>query len=344
MSNTIDMLESGMAGPKPVMEREKSIGMESCYTVQMPLGTWFAILDNPRQRDTEEHARKAAREHLRAPNPTHRSVSAACLPSGKMVKLDGHTRTFLWASGKLEAPADGTVTVTVYPVHDMEEVKDLFDTFDNRLAVMTTQDRLAGGKREHALELHSSCLSGTALHATSLKICDAIATQGILQVQKPDPEHVIIGRWKPVLEMVDAQGYGRMSTGMLAGILLTWVLYASTARYGAMKDFWLSYFEVHKSSVSKHWLPAEALRFRVNKESDFGGGRVLNARTLAYICMALEAHFAGKTFLGKNEPVRLALKNDESPTDIVMRHVRQAGGIPPVEKWRKIADSVLRHS
>ncbi|MHB8365562.1 MAG: hypothetical protein ACYDB0_00900 [Acidithiobacillus sp.] len=322
----------------PVLQKPQEGKPDQGYILRMPLSQWFTIPENPRQRDTENRANAALRKHLKAPHPTHRNVSAAKLPDGRMFKLDGHTRAFLWAAGKLKAPADGTVTVTVYAAHDRQEVMDLFDAFDNPSAVMTSQDRIAGGKREHELVLRSGCLSGTtSLHATSLKMADAIALHGVLEVQKAAPEHEIIGRWKPMLALVDAQGYHRVDTGLLAGVLITWLLHAGTPRLLSMADFWASYFEGCKSGEARHWLPMEAVRFRVETEKRIGAGRNLNARTLAYVCMALDAHFAGKTFLGKSEPVGLRLAEDTRPADVVMRHVQRHGGVPPLDQWEHVA-------
>lgn len=314
------------------------------HTLRMPLSMWFAVPENPRQRDTESRAGAALRKHLKAPHPTHRNVSAARLPDGRMFKLDGHTRAFLWAAGKLAAPADGTVTVTVYAARDRQEVMDLFDAFDNPAAVMTSQDRVAGGKREHELVLRSGCLSGaTSLHATSLRMADAIALHGVLEVQKPAPEHEIIGRWKPILALVDAQGYHRVDTGLLAGVLITWLLHADTKRQPALEDFWASYFDGRKSGEARRWLPMEAVRFRVETEKRIGAGRNLNARTLAYVCMALDAHFAGKTFIGKNEPVGLRVQDDASPAAVILRHVQHHGGVPPLDQWERVATLAMRH-
>jgi len=309
----------------------------------MSLKRWFAIPENPRQRGTEERARKASRNHLKSPHPTHRNVSAARLPDGSLVKLDGHTRTFLWASKKLAAPADGTVTVTIYDVRDIDEAMSLYDAFDSPNAVMTSQDRIAGGKREHGLVLYSGCLSGpTSLHSTSLKMADGVALHGVLMPKKSPPEYEIIGRWKPILEMVDAQNYRRLDTGMLAGLLITWLLHGGTSRLPSVADFWASYFEVRKSGENRRWLPMEAVRFRVDTEKRFGAGRALNTRTVAYVCMALDKHLEGKTYLGAHEPSGLRLKEDEKPEDVVMNHVRSYGGMPPVDRWVHIPENAWR--
>lgn len=313
------------------------------HILRMPLSEWFAMRDNKRQRETEEHARKASRGHLKEPHPTHRNVSAARLPNGTLVKLDGHTRAFLWERGKLAAPEDGTVTVTVYDVLNIEESKSFYDTFDSSGAVMTSQDRIAGGKREHDLDLRSGCLSGsTSLHATSLKMADAVALHGVLSLPKSPTEYEILGRWKPILEMVDAQKYHRLDTGLLAGLLVTWLLHGGTSRLPSVADFWASYFEGRKSSERRRWLPMEAVRFRVETEKRFGAGRALNVRTLAYVCKALNAHLEGKTFLGKHEPAGLRLKDDERLEDVVMHHVRSYGGMPPVDQWARIPENAWR--
>lgn len=78
----------------PILQKPQMKGKPDpqSHTLRMPLGIWFAMPDNPRQRDTENRARAASRKHLQSPHPTHRNVSAAQLPDGRLVKLDGHTR------------------------------------------------------------------------------------------------------------------------------------------------------------------------------------------------------------------------------------------------------------
>lgn len=63
---------------------------------KMSLHQWLQVPDNPRQRDTIRHATKAAKDHLSEPSLTHLEVSAAELPNGELLKLDGHTRSYLW--------------------------------------------------------------------------------------------------------------------------------------------------------------------------------------------------------------------------------------------------------
>src|SRR5882672_12509291 len=93
---------------------------------------WAAIPDNPRQRDTVAHARRAAQTNLKEPHPTHLKVHMARLADGRCYKLDGHTRSYLWEIGKLEAPQ--AVQVQVWDVADLDAAKELYNTFDSTAA------------------------------------------------------------------------------------------------------------------------------------------------------------------------------------------------------------------
>lgn len=86
---------------------------------KMLVEDWIAVDANPIQRDTERHAAKA--KHLRVFHPTHSVVSAAELPSGKLIKLDGHTRALMWR--RKEIPAPTQVTVVCYQVKDKAEAE-----------------------------------------------------------------------------------------------------------------------------------------------------------------------------------------------------------------------------
>ena len=60
---------------------------------QISVDQWGKFLDNPRQRDTERHAKAAAQKHLKEYNQVHAQVAAGVLPDGTIYKLDGHTRS-----------------------------------------------------------------------------------------------------------------------------------------------------------------------------------------------------------------------------------------------------------
>lgn len=123
----------------------------------IPLDEWLGIPDCPIQRDTERHAQSASKKHLSCSSPTHANVSAARLPSGEEYKLDGHTRSFLWATGKLEPPSH-ILYVDVYYCDNMTEVEDLYQQFDNQDAVENLRDKLYGAYRLHGFTPKSSVI------------------------------------------------------------------------------------------------------------------------------------------------------------------------------------------
>ncbi len=107
---------------------------------------WNRVADNPRQRDTHEHAKKAARDHLKEFSPAQQVVHVGRLPNGHLVKLDGHTRALMWSDGRLEAPSE--ITAMVYSISSMDEAAKLYTHFDNQSAVEGARDRLKGAFRE----------------------------------------------------------------------------------------------------------------------------------------------------------------------------------------------------
>lgn len=131
---------------------------------------WIEVEDNPIQRDTEKHAAKA--KHLLTPHASHQFVFAAQLPSGKLVKLDGHTRALMWRRKEVVAPPE--VFVAVIPVKDRAEAEALYKDFDSKDALETIRDKVSGAFNRHNFEPRS-----TFLQAGNLQYALRIAT-GIL--------------------------------------------------------------------------------------------------------------------------------------------------------------------
>lgn len=138
--------------------------------VEVPTHEWISLADNPRQRDTIEHARRAS--HLKALHPTHAHVAMAVLPHGQAMKLDGHTRAYLWASGEVDPPP--VVTVAVWGCPTIEAAKELYSSFDSAAAVETGVDQVQGALREVGLTLTSPALRigkfGSALRRSYQKV------------------------------------------------------------------------------------------------------------------------------------------------------------------------------
>lgn len=146
---------------------------------KMSVDTWIKISDNPQQRDTVLHARRALKNHLSEYCETHSRVAAAKLPSGLMYKLDGHTRSHLWDIEMLERPID--LLCDVYHVADKKEAINLYEKFDNAMAVETAGDKVSGAFRLYGITAKSNVFKcgGTT---TSLKTIYCNKTSGFSKI------------------------------------------------------------------------------------------------------------------------------------------------------------------
>jgi hypothetical protein len=136
------------------------VGIIFAGTMTMTVDDWIAVPDNPVQRDTERHARKAT--HLHTLHPTHQVVDMARLPNGQQYKADAHSRAFLWdgrlAGEGIRPQRPRLVTVKVWACQNLSDVKRLYDTCDSKAAVETLPDKLHGAQREIGLTFNSTLL------------------------------------------------------------------------------------------------------------------------------------------------------------------------------------------
>lgn len=176
--------------------------------ISMTPQQWLEVEDNPRQRDTFRHAQKAVNNHLKAPSRTQNKVAAARLPSGELVKLDGHTRALLWSDGRLPAPA--RVKVDVYDVVSMEEVKALYGEFDSNGAVEGAVDKLFGAYKEHDFQPQSDLLLNGAISSSLSRLSPKGATV-----------YAAVKNWRHELTMLDSLNLtkNRYQQGLVIGAL-----------------------------------------------------------------------------------------------------------------------------
>ncbi|WP_145930838.1 hypothetical protein [Acidihalobacter prosperus] len=297
-------------------------------TLSMSVDAWLKVETNPRQRETERHALSALRAHLGQPSPVHARVSAAQLPDGRMIKLDGHSRAYLWERGLLEAPE--RVSVDVYRVPSIDVAKNLYTHFDNPRQMETGRDQIYGARREHDVPAESACIR--YLYVSSLRMADGFVLRRLNGSYHKAEVYDIMARWKPIVEVVDAVRYPCTNAAMQTALFLTWLVYGGTRVQHQMADFWAQFYRGDKSSDAGQWLPSEALRFRIAQEKHMGGGGKTNERWLAYALDALARHLAGKTYRGKTEPVGLALPAGLSPFNACMSWLNGADVLLP-EHW-----------
>lgn len=192
--------------------------------IQMQPIQWAAVADNPIQRNTEEHAKKAVRGHLSASSSAQAVVHAAVLPNGKMIKLDGHTRSLLWADGRLAAPA--TVQVVLHEVKSMKEAMDLYKHFDNPGSTENATDRLSGAYRLHGIVPKNRLLTHGGI------------TSAFHLIDHHRHIYEMVGEWKTELTLLDEleAANSAMPSTLICAALLTLRKHGPRAL-----DFWRLY-------------------------------------------------------------------------------------------------------
>ena len=113
--------------------------MRYVNTVSMPYDEWLTIPNNPWQRNTEEQARKAHRNHLRP--EVYNEEAGKCVVLAYVddvpYKVDGHTRIQLMEQGKLPKTPSWSVRVFQCDTHD--ELRELYYQMDTNTSQKTTQ-------------------------------------------------------------------------------------------------------------------------------------------------------------------------------------------------------------
>ncbi|MDY7116554.1 hypothetical protein RAN53_09345 [Halomonas sp. SSL-5] len=197
----------------------------------MTTDEWARIEDNPIQRNTELHAKKARNKHLKKLSPTHARVSMAKLVTGEEFKLDGHTRSHLWQEGSLEAPQ--VLFVDVYHVRNMQQVEDLYKQFDSPYSTETATDRLHGAFRLHGFNPRSGLIihGGVTSAVQTLTANHGTSTKQFSVYEEITP-------WMDAIRIVDEKGFtsSDFPAGLLSAMLLTSRVYGPDAM-----DFWQSY-------------------------------------------------------------------------------------------------------
>lgn len=192
------------------------MNMEAISVLPMSVDQWILVPDNPRQRDTESHAKSAVKKHLSELSPVHRVVHAATIDGETPAcKLDGHTRAWLWKVDKLERPKSNTMMVMLYKVNDLREAGELYTHFDNSQAAETSSDKFFGGCREQNIRLESALLN-------RLQISNALKFATSKWGGHNFSHYELISIWKNELLELDSWNIskGKLSNALISVALL----------------------------------------------------------------------------------------------------------------------------
>lgn len=256
----------------------------------MSVEDWIAVPDNPRQRDTERHALLAI-EWLAEPKPPHRIVHAAQLPSGKLFKLDGHTRAHLWDTNQIKRPAD--LGVVVYAVADKEGAAELYPMFDNTKAAEKATDQVFGAMRQMGFEPHSDlvrrCRLLNALKTATMFDLGVASSPVNLMMSN----YEVVQRWQPELTALDEDDMPRPR--MSGPLIVAYVM--SVRKHGAeARAFWAKFKAEDAQRVGRQRDGVAAL-IEVCAQTRRGSSTTQINRMCGMALSCIEAYLAGEYYL-----------------------------------------------
>jgi hypothetical protein len=140
INNSINVLAFPDAECKPTFDNESS---EIQHT-EMTLKEFVEMPCIEVQRAVEHRSKRVAKLLKKKWYITHGEVAAVQYPDGSRERINGNTRASLWADPNYDGEKPSHVNLTIYPVRDKEEAKELYYTFDSQEAVEKTRDKLTG--------------------------------------------------------------------------------------------------------------------------------------------------------------------------------------------------------
>lgn len=186
---------------KPALVNSLAAGVPYRYlgNTAVSVADFIAIKDNPAQRDTARRA--ATAKHLFAFDPHHLQVSVGMMPNGDFVKLDGHTRAYLWErDGTTGLPDNMRVNADVYAVADDAALVSLYDKIDAKFAVDTAQDAIYGAVKLLGAEFKSSMMVNLQFNAALGRLFRICARRQSPEEKKRLAEMVAAGKRLPDTE------------------------------------------------------------------------------------------------------------------------------------------------
>lgn len=284
--------------------------------IEMSVEDWINVEDNPVQRDTERRAKKA--KHLHILDAVHQETRMARLPDGQCIKLDGHTRGFLWAGGLaregIEPRRPEYVSVSVYDCRAKVDVIALYDKFNSKAAAKTAVDEVQGAHRQLKLQFTSPLLRagcyGQAVRLLHQRV------NGYGKSSEPGYLRVCVAEFQAELAKLDAfdPGHKDFPAPFIMAALSTIRVYGKPA-----VEFWDDYARDAGSKIGDERDPVQALREVL---LDARARRDINSATyfdmMGQAVNTVEAHLRGMTYK------RVVRKKTEAQLAAFLRRVKRA--------------------
>jgi len=278
---------------RPLFTLPEDAPYQRIETVEMPLAEWNDIPRNPRQRDEMVRIEKNRACHLLEYDPKHREVALALLPDGSRYKVDGHTRTAVWAHGLADAPS--TLMVDVYACSDISAAQQLYDRFDNTTAAESGTDRVTGAYRQAGISPQSPILKSGEISTAIRQLYHYVTRTS----QKKETKNTAINEgvlmFAREIELLDKVQPTRslFPTGIIMGALITLRAEPDTA-----VEFWSQYAADSGSKSDGRMDSVQALHERRMQDRQKGNS-VKDANLMASAVAAVSGYAKGATYTVK---------------------------------------------
>jgi hypothetical protein len=294
----------------------------------------------PIQRLTENHAKKLLRklketadEHgmsvdeLTSYHPGFREVATFRL-DGTEYKINGHTRSFLIASGAVKGP--NTFTVSCYS--GSRVAGDLlFRSFDSPVAVDTAQDVFVGLFRDSTGSEPTNFLR--AKGSAALKFALTFLPDRVGQ-----PDHNVRMRTfmigNPTLLKTVNSLSGKPTSGVLAAIFFS-LYWAKRLGCTETLPFWENLLKYREGTSANAAWPWFKLRQWMDRNKMHANHGIKVEFGIALIALAMQVHGNSKITLGKGG-------TSERKAEWFLDKLREFGGDPSKVRMPRNADIVVQ--
>ena len=162
--------------------------------IDFTLAEYAALPDNFFQRGIKERLKK--NRLIRTFDIMHADV-VVCRFKGKLYKVDGHTRCYVWMNGLSDRTPE-VIHARVWNCATREDVKWCYDHYDNQAAVETSSDKLAGAMRSNEVVFNTDWLNKHAFFSALWYAQAFWVDVG----RKQDP-HDLFAAWLDELKLFD---------------------------------------------------------------------------------------------------------------------------------------------
>ena len=301
-------------------EPVKDLKIIGKYTYQKTIDTdfWLSMEVTPVQRNTEERLKKPEiLENLSTLRPCHLHVAVGILTKnseylgtkynkGQVFLIDGCTRQLAQHRGLVDARPEH-MYASVYEAETIEKMEEIYRTYDNKIAVETTQDTASGILRAIGYEAKSSKIKNGKF-ISALKVVNDIH----FGIKKPlNKDHALrdaivefINEFAIVDNIISVKKkVWEGDHGLLAAALMAYRTYANTDKRDKVDQFFTD-ITLGNSGVCVEGV-TDGITFAIkeletHKEipktaGEWNKGETMRKR-ISHILYCLEQHLKGKKF------------------------------------------------